>query len=310
MLISIVSPIYKGEKMLDELVSRIEESVQPLTCDYEIILVNDCSPDNSWEKIQSICKVDVHVKALNLSRNFGQHYAITAGLSKAKGEWVVVLDCDLQDRPEEIPNLFSKAMEGYDVVFAQRIIRHDTFVKKLSSQIYHCVFNFLTGHKSDNTVANFGIFHKKVIHSVLSMGDSIRSFPAMVRWVGFKQAYMPVQHAERGEGTSGYNLFKLFKMASDNIVNFSDQPLLLVLRFGFLVVFMSFFLACYYFICYFVGVKELSGFTTLVISIWLVGGLLMLVIGVVGIYISKIFDRVKGRPIFIIGEELNFGEPK
>ena len=133
MLLSVVSPIYKGEKMMEELVSRIEAAVSSFTDDYEIILVNDCSPDNSWAKMQEICAVDKKVKGLNLSRNFGQHYAITAGLSKTRGEWVVVMDCDLQDVPEEIPNLFSKAQEGYDTVFAQRIVRQDTFFKKLSS---------------------------------------------------------------------------------------------------------------------------------------------------------------------------------
>lgn len=306
MLISIVSPIYKGEKMLDELVSRIEESVQPLTSDYEIILVNDCSPDNSWEKIQSICKVDVHVKALNLSRNFGQHYAITAGLSKAKGEWVVVLDCDLQDRPEEIPNLFAKAQEGYDTVFAQRVDRKDSLSKKMTSSLFHWFWHLLTGDKSDKSVANFGIYNRKVINSILSMGDSIRNFPAMVGWVGFRKGYLPVEHAERAEGSSGYNLIKLLRHTSDTIVNFSNQPLVLVLNFGFFVVIVSLLIAIYYFMCFLIRDTAPDGFTTMVISIWLVGGLLMFVIGVVGVYICKIFDRVKGRPTFIIDEELNF----
>lgn len=294
--------------MLDELVSRIEKSVQSLTGDYEIILVNDCSPDNSWEKIQSICKEDVHVKALNLSRNFGQHYAITAGLSKAMGEWVVVMDCDLQDRPEEIPHLYAKAQEGYETVFAQRVERHDSFMKKLSSSVYHCVFRFLTGIKSDKTVANFGIYHHKVIMAVLSMGDAIRNFATMVKWVGFRQAFLPVQHDTRGEGTSGYNLFKLIRLAENTIINFSNKPLRLVLNFGFIIVVVSFLIALFYLISYLLGYIEVNGFTTIVISIWLIGGLLMLVIGVVGLYLCKIFDRVKGRPIYIIGEELNFEE--
>lgn len=119
MQLSIVSPIYKGEKMLEELVTRIKASVETFTMDYEIILVNDCSPDNSWDKMKDICSRDKKVKGLNLSRNFGQYYAITAGLMESKGEWVTVMDCDLQDRPEEIPNLYNKAQEGYDTVFAQ-----------------------------------------------------------------------------------------------------------------------------------------------------------------------------------------------
>lgn len=149
MQLSIVSPIYKGEKMLDELVRRITMSVTSITDEYEIILVNDQSPDDSWNVIKRICKEDKHVKGVNLSRNFGQHYAITAGLSKSSGEWVVVMDCDLQDRPEEIPNLYHKAMVGYDSVFAQRVERQDTFTKRLSSTIFYKVFSFLTDTKQD-----------------------------------------------------------------------------------------------------------------------------------------------------------------
>lgn len=306
MLLSVVSPIYKGEKMMEELVSRIETAVNSFTDDYEIILVNDCSPDDSWRKMQEICAVDKKVKGLNLSRNFGQHYAITAGLSKTKGEWVVVMDCDLQDVPEEIPNLYFKALEGYDTVFAQRTVRQDTFFKKLSSASFHYMLGVLTGTKTDKSVANFGIYNRKVIQAVLSMGDAIRNFPSMVRWVGFKQGYLPVKHAQRAEGTSGYNFFKLIRLAENTIINFSNKPLLLVLRLGFMVVILSMIIALFYLVSYLLGYIQVSGFTTLIISVWLIGGLLMSVIGVVGLYISKIFDRVKGRPIFIIGEELNF----
>ena len=205
MLLSIVSPIYKGEKMLDELVRRITVSVAPITDEYEIILVNDQSPDDSWNVIKRICKEDKHVKGVNLSRNFGQHYAITAGLSKSSGEWVVVMDCDLQDRPEEIPNLYHKAMEGFDSVFAQRVERQDTFMKRLSSTIFYKVFSFLTDSKQDKSVANFGIYHRKVVNAILAMGDSIRYFPIMAQWVGFRKYYLPVIHAEREIGKSSYN---------------------------------------------------------------------------------------------------------
>lgn len=169
MNISVISPIYKGEKMLEELVSRIEASVEAFTNDYEIILVNDCSPDKSWGKITEICGIDKKVKGINLSRNFGQHYAITAGLSESRGEWVVVMDCDLQDRPEEIPHLFKKTKEGYDTVFAQRIERKDKFSKRLSSAVFNSVFAYLTDQAQDKTVGNFGIYNRKVIDSVLSM---------------------------------------------------------------------------------------------------------------------------------------------
>lgn len=306
MEISIVSPIYKGEKMLDELVRRITAAVAPITNEYEIILVNDQSPDNSWEKIEENCVKDKHVKGINLSRNFGQHYAITAGLAHCSGNWVVVMDCDLQDRPEEIPNLYAKAQEGWDSVFAQRVDRQDAFFKKLSSAAYHALFTWLTGAKADKSVANFGIYHHKVIEAVLSMGDSIRSFNVMVRWVGFRKAYLPVQHADRMEGTSGYSFFKLLRMATDNMIAFSNKPLLMVLRFGFMVFGLAMCVALYYLLMYLFGGIGVSGFTTLVISLWLLGGIQIMIIGVVGLYIGRIFDRVKERPVYIIDKKINF----
>lgn len=303
--LSIVSPIYKGEKMLDELVSRIVATVCTITEDYEIILVNDQSPDGSWPVIERICKINNRVKGINLSRNFGQHYAITAGLSQSKGDWVVVMDCDLQDTPEEIKNLYAKAQEGYDSVFAQRVERKDKFLKRLSSVVFYKVFSFLTDSKQDETVANFGIYHRKVVNAILSMGDSIRYFPIMAQWVGFRKGYLPIEHGARKEGKSSYSLFKLLKLASDNMIGFSDKPLRLMLAFGFYVVIISILIALWYFFKYAMGWIEVDGFTTLVISLWLLAGLIIMLIGVTGLYIGKIFDRVKGRPTFIISETIN-----
>ena len=308
MELSIVSPIYRGEKMLDELVRRIIDSVKDITDDYEIVLVNDCSPDNSWEKIVQLCNENKKVKGVNLSRNFGQHYAITAGLSKTLGNWVVVMDCDLQDRPEEIPNLYAKTREGFDSVFAQRVERQDTFMKRLSSATFYFVFSFLTDSKQDKSVANFGIYNRKVVNAILSMGDSIRYFPIMAQWVGFRKGYLPVQHAERQVGSSSYSFFKLMRLASDNMIGFSDKPLRLMLTFGFYVVIGSLLVALYYFVKWCLGLIVVDGFTTMVISLWLIAGILTMMLGITGLYIGKIFDRVKGRPVFIIGETVNFSE--
>lgn len=308
MELSIVSPIYCGEKMLDELVRRIIDSVKNITDDYEIVLVNDCSPDNSWEKIVQLCNENKKVKGVNLSRNFGQHYAITAGLSKTSGNWVVVMDCDLQDRPEEIPNLYAKTREGFDSVFAQRVERQDTFMKRLSSAAFYFVFSFLTDSKQDKSVANFGIYNRKVVNAILSMGDSIRYFPIMAQWVGFRKGYLPVQHAERQVGSSSYSFFKLMRLASDNMIGFSDKPLRLMLTFGFYVVIGSLLVALYYFVKWCLGLIVVDGFTTMVISLWLIAGILTMMLGITGLYIGKIFDRVKGRPVFIIGETVNFSE--
>ena len=304
-LLSVVSPIYKGEKMLDELVSRVEEVLETLTADYEIILVNDCSPDDSWGRMKEICARDKRVKGINLSRNFGQHYAITAGLTETSGEWVVVMDCDLQDKPEEIPNLYKKALEGYDSVFAQRVERKDKLLKRLSSTMFNCAFAFLTDQEQDKTVGNFGIYSHQVIEAVLSMGDSVRWFPIMVKWVGFRIGYLPVEHAERGEGKSSYSLRRLLSVASDNMIAFSNKPLRLMLQFGFGVVVLSILIASFYLLRYLTGGIAVDGFTTMVISMWLLGGIIIMLIGMTGIYIGKIFDKTKGRPLYIIRDKLN-----
>lgn len=306
MKLSIVSPEYMGEKMVDQLVSRIEASVSAISDDYEIILVNDCSPDNTWAKILEVCRRDKHVKGVNLSRNFGQQYAITAGLSVVSGDWIVVMDCDLQDRPEEIPRLWAKAQEGWDVVLAQRMLRKDTWLKKQTGYWFHKVMGYLTETTQDRTVANFGIYSRQVVDTVLSMGDAVRSFGAEVIWSGFRRAKLPVEHAARAEGKTSYNLHKLLKMAFENIIFFSNKPLRLMAEFGFIVSFVSFVIAIIWLCRYLLGDIEVSGFTSIIISMWLLGGIIIMLLGVVGVYLGKAYDQVKGRPTFIIRDKVNF----
>jgi len=303
--ISIVSPVYRGEKMVAELVRRNVESVSAIAEDYEIILVNDASPDNSWDEIVKQSAANPKVKGINLSRNFGQHYAITAGLHYAKGDWVVVMDCDLQDRPEEIPNLYNKALEGYDIVYARRAVRKDGFLKKQSSIWFHKAFNWLSGIKSDSSIANFGIYKHCVIEEFNKMSERARSFPSLVNYLGFKDTAIDVQHSERAEGKSSYNFRRLLKLSFDVIVSNSNKPLRIAVGFGFGMAVVSFLLALYNIIAKAVGIIEVSGYTTTVFSIWFVGGLLLFVMGVLGLYIGKIFDQVKGRQLFIVKDKVN-----
>lgn len=303
--ISVISPVFRGEKMLDELVSRVSAAVGSITNDYEIILVNDASPDQSWAEICRICDLHKKVIGVNLSRNFGQHYAITAGLSYATGEWIVVMDCDLQDRPEEIPHLYSKALEGFDSVFAQRVIRHDTFFKKLSSKLFYLLFSYLTETSQDASIANFGIYHRKVVDAVLSMGDSMRYFPAQVQWVGFRKGVLPVDHSERAEGKSSYSFNKLFRLALDTMISFSDKPLRIMVKFGSLIVLLSILAGLYFFVKWLCGGVVVLGYTSIMISVWFLAGVVVSLLGVVGLYQGKMFDKIKDRPIFIVSETRN-----
>ncbi len=240
-----------------------------------------------------------------MSRNFGQHYAITAGLEHAQGDWVIVMDCDLQDLPEEILKLYNKALEGYDIVFAQRENRQDSFFKKMSSKIFYSALSYLTDTKQDSSIANFGIYKKEVINAILSMNDYHKYFPTMAQWVGFSKTAIPVKHNRRENDRSSYNLKSLLTLAFNNIITFSNKPLKLVLGFGFAVVIISIIMAIFFFFKYINGEIKIIGYTSLIISIWFLSGIIIMILGVLGIYIGKIFDKIKDRPVYIIKEKIN-----
>lgn len=303
--ISVVSPVYRGEKMVHELVRRLKENMSGITEDFDIILVNDASPDFSWAEIQKECAVDTRVKGINLSRNFGQHRAITAGLNYAKGDWVVVMDCDLQDRPEEIPNLYNKAQEGYDIVQGERVERHDKFLKKMSSTVFNALFSYLSGIKKNKKIANFGIYKQPVIRAVCNMPERDRGFGILVDYVGFKTISIPIEHGSRFEGSSSYTLTKLLKLAFGSIISNTNKPLRIMTGLGFTLSIVSLLIAFYNVIVNLLGMIGVQGFTTTVFSIWFVGGMLMMQMGIVGLYIGKIFDQVKGRPLYVVMDEVN-----
>jgi dolichol-phosphate mannosyltransferase len=256
--------------------------------------------------IEHECAQNKQVKGVNLSRNFGQHYAITAGLSFAKGEWVVVMDCDLQDRPEEIPALYQKALEGYDIVYARRVDRQDRWIKRVPSLLFNAVLDWLSGTNKDKSVANFGVYSQKVIAEYNKIPEYARSFGSLIRYLGFKTTAIDVQHAARAEGKSSYTWSRMFKLAFDVIISNSNKPLRMAVGLGFSMSVLSFLLALYNVVARMIGMISFPGYTTTVFSIWFVGGLLLLVLGIIGLYIGKIFDQVKGRPNFIVQEKINF----
>lgn len=304
-LISIVSPVYQGEKMVRELVRRVSDSVSAITNSFEIILVNDGSPDDSWREIEEACSIDKRVKGISLSRNFGQQYAITAGLHYAQGDWVVVMDCDLQDRPEEIPNLYNKAMEGWDIVYAIRMNKQFGFWKKMSSIVFHKVFDWMSGMKTDSSRGSFGIYRKNIIAEYNSLGEVARSFDSLIALLGFKSTSIEVQHGARIEGKSSYNLVKLLKLSFDIIISNSNKPLRMAVACGFVMASVSFLFALYNIIAKWIGFITISGYTTTIFSIWFVGGMLVMIMGVIGLYVGKIFNQVKGRPIYVVSEKIN-----
>ena len=303
-MISIVSPVYRAEKILPILVSEINLVMERIGEDYEIILVDDRSPDNSWEVMKVLSSQNSKIKSIRLSRNFGQHSAIFAGLTRAKGDWVVVMDCDMQDQPKEIAKLYKKALEGYDIVLGQRENRKDKFLKKLTSRLFYKVFNYLSGANFDNNVANFGIYHQKTIKSILDMKDYVKFFSLFINWIGFKSVSIPIEHGEREEGKSTYSVGRLFKQAFNVIISFSDKPLRLFINFGLSISVLSFIVGIYYLYLALTGKIAQPGFSSLILSIWFLSGIIISCIGIVGVYLGKTFDQTKGRPTFIIDEEV------
>ncbi|SDI36472.1 dolichol-phosphate mannosyltransferase [Alteribacillus persepolensis] len=306
--ISVVTPVYGCGDCLIQLYSRIKDTLEQHSLSFEMIMVEDNSPDQSWEVIQQLIHKDQRVKGISLARNFGQHAAITAGLDQTNGDWVVVMDCDLQDQPEEIIKLYEKAQEGYDVVFARRHIRHDSFFKKMSSKLFYKVYDYFTENKTDPAIANFSISSRKVIQNFRQLREQSRNFPLFIKWMGFHSASVNVKHKEREYGVSSYNLSKLMNLAIEGIVSQSNKPLRLSIKFGFLLSFGAVIYGLYLMYQYFFMFEPVPGWTSMMVSIYFIGGLLFANLGILGLYIGKVFDEVKNRPIYIIQESVGFDE--
>ena len=301
--ISIVTPLYRGEATIATLYERVRDVLErELTHQFELIIVDDASPDQGWAVVQQLVLEDPRVKGLQLSRNFGQYMALTAGLDQAQGEWVVIMDCDLQDVPEELPRLYHKALEGFDVVLAQRLERHDTWLKRRSSQAFYAFFSYLTDTRQDPSTSQFGIYHRRVIQTLLGMRERLRFVPAFLGWIGYRQTAIPVRHAEaeRENGKSSYSFKRLFNLAFDTIIAFSDKPLRLIVKLGFSLSVLSILYAGSVIFNALFGVPEPLGWSSLMAVIAFFSGLIIFLLGINGLYVSRIFDEVKGRPLYII----------
>jgi dolichol-phosphate mannosyltransferase len=298
--ISVVVPVYKAEKCLDELCARLNASLSGIDPNYEIILVEDCGGDRSWEKITELSRQNSRIKGLQFSRNFGQHYGITAGLDISQGQWVVVMDCDLQDAPEEIPRLYAKAQEGFDIVLASRTNRQDSYLKKLTSTAFYRVLSYLADTEYDGSHGNFRIMSKTVVDNFKTMREQLRFFGGLVQWMGFSTSSLEVIHHERFEGQSSYTFKKLLKLATDTIIAFSDKPLRISIKLGFMMSFLSFSYGAYILMRALFNGSTVQGWSSLIVSIYFIGGIIISMLGIIGIYLGKAFDQMKGRPLYIV----------
>ncbi|MDH5721461.1 MAG: glycosyltransferase family 2 protein [Spirochaetia bacterium] len=303
--ISVVLPVYKCTETIKELSKKLVLVLSKISKDYEIIFVVDGCPENPWSLINSLADKNKKIKGIKLSKNFGQHHAITAGIDSASGNWVVVMDCDMQEEPADIEILYKKAMEGFDIVLCKRVYRKDSFFKKAGSKMFFLIFNYLTTNKAVSSIGNFGIYSKKVIDCVKLLKEQNRAFWLLVNWVGFNKTTINTIRHKRKKGRSSYNLKKLINLAMSSIIAHSNKPLKFTIFIGLLLSFFSFVAASWVLYQYFVNAYRVLGWTSLMISINFLGGLILGAIGMLGLYIEKIFDQVKNRPLYIIDKKIN-----
>jgi dolichol-phosphate mannosyltransferase len=300
--LSVVVPVYGCRDCLLELHRRLTEQLATITPDYEIILVDDRSPDASWAVLKTLSTSDPRVKAVRLSRNFGQHNAITAGLAASEGRWTIVMDCDLQDPPEEIPNLYEAAHHGgYDLVLARRRARDHSRTRVLLGRVYFKLLNTFMGTHIDGTFGNFSILSRKVVKAYLEMGDRDRHYLFVLQWLGFEQGTIQFEHAARKIGSSSYSLVGLIRHAVRGVFFQTTNVLLYIVYFGFLLAAAGVALAVYDVILVAVSHPP-PGYTSVMVATIIIGGFIIVSTGVTGMYIGRVFEQVKGRPLYVIDE--------
>ena len=294
--LSVVCPVYGTPDPLFELVPGIVQAAEELDVTFEIVLVDDRCPHGSWAVIQKLAKEYPQIVAVRLSRNFGQHPAIFAGLKIARGAKVAVMDSDLQDSPAELPRLYREALKGFEIVRARRVDRQDSWLRRKVSQAFFRSLSYLTAIDYNAEIANFGVYDRKVIDAILSWREDHRFFPAAVQWAGFEHSDVETVHRPRNHGRSNYNFKKLGDLAISVMISFSDKPLRIIALAGLMIAAIMFLLSVVFLMLALFGAFEVAGYASLIISIWFLSGLLLFAIGVCGLYIGQILRESKRRP--------------
>ncbi len=309
-LISIVVPCYNEQEVFAETYKRLTETFMQLDSakyDYEIIFVNDGSKDNTLDLIREKIKSDAHVRGINFSRNFGHQIAITAGLDNCKGDAAVVIDADLQDPPHIILEMIKKWEEGYDVIFGKRVERAgESAFKLLTAKWFYRFINRLSDVDIPLDTGDFRLMDRNALDQFLSMRESYRFVRGMVAWIGFNQTFVEYDRESRFAGTTKYPLKKMLRLASDAILSFSNTPLKVATFVGFITSFAA-FVGIVYALIMRIFIKDyVEGWTLLMISILLIGGIILLVLGIIGEYVGRIYGEIKRRPLYIIKDKIGF----
>ncbi len=311
-LFSVVIPICNEEENIHDLYNRLIGVLEKLCSDeghsadsYEIIMVDDGSTDRSWEIIKGIHAQDSKIKGLSFSRNFGHHIALTAGLDSARGRAVILIDGDLQDPPEAIPELYDKLKQGNDLVYGIRQHRNDPLLKKISSSFFWWLIKVFSNVDMPKGQTMLRIMSRRLVNTVKEMRESARFIHGIIAWAGFNTAKVEVKHTARLKGKSKYNLTRMFGLAFNAVTSFSTVPLRIATLIGFASSFISLLAGVYYiYRKIFLGVP-IMGYASIIVSIFFVGGIQLLIFGIFGEYLAKTYQQVKNRPLYILKEHIS-----
>lgn len=315
-ILSIVIPTYKSEANLPALFKRLEDVLSGLPYNYEIIFINDNSPDNTMSVLRGICSENPNVKVVSLSRNFGQQIATSAGLKYASGDAAIIMDDDLQDPPEFIPELTKKWEEGYQVVYAIRKSRQESFFKRIAYKLFYKILSKLSHISIPKDSGDFGLMDRKIVTIINEMPERDRFVRGLRAWVGFKQIGVEYNRDARHKGVPAYNLRKIMKLSIDGLLTFSNVPIKISSALGLIVSIIAFFGFIFTMLqkiitLYFPEnpIAVIPGLSTIILAILFLGGVQLLSIGILGEYIGRIYNEIKQRPLFIVNETIGFDAP-
>ncbi|MEI8274331.1 MAG: glycosyltransferase family 2 protein [Paludibacter sp.] len=300
--LSIVTTLYRSERFLDSFVAQCETAMAEISCDnYEIVFVNDGSPDNSLAKVLQLKESNKHILAVDLSRNFGHHYAIMAGLNCVSGDLVFLIDCDLEVPPTYIPTFYRKFIEeSCDVVYGIQETRKGSFIERTIGGLFYSFFNSLTDTRIPENLLTERLMSRRYVNELIKLGDKNIFMAGMMQWIGFKQIPITIKKGQR-EGKSTYTLGKRIALSMEAVTSFSSYPLVVLFKFGFFISAISVFTGLYFLIYKLINPEiVLSGFTFLIVALLFSVGVIISSLGILGIYIDKLFNQTKNRPTFIV----------
>lgn len=304
---SIIIPMYNEEEVIKETYYRLKKVMDQSNQSYELLFVNDGSRDRSAEIITELAQTDKNIRLIDFSRNFGHQIAVTAGMDYAQGRTIVIIDADLQDPPEVIPQMLEKWHEGYDVVYGKRIKRHgETFFKKFTAFLFYRILGALTDGNIPRDTGDFRLIDRKVCDTMKKMNEKNRFLRGMVNWVGFRQTAVEYVRDQRWAGETKYPLKKMLKLAADGILSFSYKPLKLATYIGFLLSVSGFIYLIYVLYQKLFTDKTLAGWASIIAVNLVFNGITLLILGILGEYVGRIYEEVKGRPLYIVKEVVGF----